>query len=97
MLGMSHSGTDTQTIRAVAKAMLREIDAVGHICVHGEDFGSIKADLTTIKTELKDVRKDVKDLREEMVGVRTERKVAAAIIGFISACLGAVAGAFTGR
>ena len=96
MLGMSHQ-TDPETIRSVARALLAEMDQAGHICLHAEDWGRIKADMATVKQEIAGDGKDIKSLREEMAGLRVERRIAAAVVGFLGAVLGGLITAFAGR
>jgi hypothetical protein len=98
MLGMGHhTQTDTATIRMVAKALLREIEQSGHVCLHSEDWGAIKTDLATVKHETAQTRQDVKELREEMAGLRAERRIAAAVIGFMGAVIGGIVTAIANR
>jgi hypothetical protein len=89
--------TSTRNLREIARALLREIESQGHICVHAEDWGSIKADMATVKREVAGDGKDIKSLREEMAGLRAERRIAAAVVGFLGAVLGGLITAFAGR
>ena len=86
--------TNTRNIREIARALLREIDARGHICLHSEDWGTIKADVATVKEEITTVKGDVKAIKATVDQIRGERKAVAAIMGFIGAVIGGIISMF---
>ena len=88
--------TSTRNIREVAKALLREIESSGHVCLHSEDWGAIKADMAAMKKEITG-GDGVPSLRVEMAGIRTERKIVAYLINIAVGLVAAILGAKWGR
>ena len=92
-----HADTETRNIREVARALLREMEQTGHICLHAEDWGKLKTSLDVHCDEIKGMRGDIRELREDMACIRGERRILSAIIGFAGAIVGGVVTAFVGR
>jgi hypothetical protein len=88
---------DAQYIRDVARALLREMEMTGHICLHAEDWGQIKQALADHKEALDRQEAKLDTLVVDMASMRGERRIAAAVIGFLGALVGGVVTAIAGR
>lgn len=84
-------------VREIAHEIFKQVQAQGeHICIHAQDWGETKATLRdtkglAISTDLK-----VDAILVELSQMRTERRIAYGVIGFIGAMVGALVVKYVG-
>lgn len=99
MLGMSHHTPEgeARTIRDVARAIAREIQTQGHICVKAEQIATIGADLTTLKATHAKVCDKLDTVIADVAHIRGERKMAYAGLSLLSGAIGGLIALLFGK